>query len=342
MVVPTNTRVLRTQYIPRGEQFSTDFVQSETIPLSTDLSDGGIIVRNLYLALDPYIRFSFENYNGNGSPLGQTVVGFGIGQVHASKNSAYPVGSIVVGFNIGWEEYTHQPNPQLFVIPDTRDPRIDLTEYTNALGINGLTAYAAVKTLVKFKKDQVVYISSAAGPVGTFFAILAKRAGAFVVGSAGTDDKVSYLLKEIGIDAAFNYKTKDSRAELDAIAPNGIDIYFDQVAGETLDIALEKLKFNGQVLAIGNISTVGAKTAYATKNLNLITVKALTINGFTAFQHLDKFPELWKEFEPLIARGEIRTQKPTVIEGVEHVGQAFKDYLDGKYHGKVIVKVADL
>lgn len=115
------------------------------------------------------IRFSFENFNAHGhpsAPLGQTVTGFGVSQVHASKNSAYPVGSIVVGFNIGWEEYTRLSSPKpnsLFVVPEKRDPRVPLTEYIDTLGINGLTVYAAIETLVKFKKDQVVYISSAAG-----------------------------------------------------------------------------------------------------------------------------------------------------------------------------------
>lgn len=178
--------------------------------------------------------------------------------------------------------------------------------------------------------------------IGSLFATLAKRHGAYVIGSAGTDEKVDYLLKDIGVDAAFNYKTKDMRAELDAAAPKGIDIYFDQVAGETLDIALEKLKPNGQVVAIGSISVAGGKTTYAMKNMHLIISKNLTINGFTAFFHLDKFPQFWKEFEPLVANGEIKGQKKTLIEGVERFGEAFEGFLAGKYHGKVIVKVADL
>ncbi|KAG0324746.1 hypothetical protein BGZ99_001466 [Dissophora globulifera] len=333
-----NKRVIRAKYIPHGEQFKPSNVRTETSELNVQLKEGEILLRNLYIPLDPY--------NGpapsGASSLNKTVVGFGLGEVIESKNSAFPVKSIFLGSSAPWELYTvlNSPQTQGFKVPNSQNPEVPLTEYTNALGINGLTAYAAVETLVKFKKDQPVYVSSAAGPVGSFVGILAKRAGAFVIGSAGSDEKVNYLLNDLGFDAAFNYKTKDSRAEIDAAAPQGIEIFFDLVGGETLDIGLEKLKVNGQVVSIGNISTTTAKTPYVTKNLNLIIGKALTVNGFGVFHHLDKFPQLWKEFSPLIASGEIKTQQHTVVKGLENAGQAFADYLDGKFHGKVIVEVA--
>ncbi|KAF9345065.1 hypothetical protein BGX26_003582 [Mortierella sp. AD094] len=339
----SNTRVVRAQYVAQGEKFTAANAKTETIQLDTQLNDGDVLIRNIYLGLDPYTRYFFQNQGSASGNLEETVTGLGIGEVVESKASAFPVNSLVLGFGIGWEQYTRLSNPQaLWVIPDGHNSKVPLTEYSSALGINGLTAYAALETLVKFKKDQVVYISSAAGPVGGFLSILAKRQGAFVIGSAGSDDKVEYLLKDLGLDGAINYKTKDLRSELDAVAPKGIDIYFDLVGGETFDIALEKLKPNGQVVAIGNISTSGSKTPYVTKNLNLIITKALTINGFTAFPHLHKFPQFWKEYAPLIANGEIKSQKQTVIKGVENAPQAFADYLDGKYHGKVIVEVANL
>ncbi|KAF9343983.1 hypothetical protein BGX26_004950 [Mortierella sp. AD094] len=340
----TNTRIVRAQYTSLGERFTTANVKTETIQLDTQLNDGEVLIRNLYIAIDPFIRFSFLNHGGE-STLDKTVTGFGVGEVIDSKASAFPVKSLILGHSIGWEQYTRLSNPNtqtLWVIPDAHNPKVPLTEYTNALGLNGLTAYAAVETLVKFNKDQVVYVSSAAGPVGAFFAILAKRQGAFVIGSAGSDDKVEYFLKDLGLDSAINYKTKDLRSELDAVAPKGIDIYFDLVGGETFDIALEKLKSHGQVVAIGNFSTPGGKNPYVTKNLSLIIAKALTINGFNAFPHFHKFPQFWEEYVPLVANGEIKSQKQTVIKGAENAPQAFADYLDGKYHGKVIVEVANL
>ncbi|KAF9946138.1 hypothetical protein BGZ70_003387, partial [Mortierella alpina] len=250
MAPSTNTRIVRAKYVARGDSFTHENFRTETVPLDHNLKQGDVLIRNIYLALDPFTRFSFES---PAPTLGQTVTGFGLGEVVESKNAAYPVSSIVVGFDFGWEQYTLQSNPRvLHVVPDAQ--QVDLTEYLNALGINGLTSYAAAESLVQFHKDQKIYVSSAAGPVGTFFALLAKRAGAFVIGSAGSDDKIQYLLKDIGLDAAFNYKTQDPRAQLDAAAPGGIDVYFDLVGGETLDVALEKLKDRGQVLAVGNLS----------------------------------------------------------------------------------------
>ncbi|KAG0250600.1 hypothetical protein BG011_008215 [Mortierella polycephala] len=331
-----NTRVVRAKYIAKGDSFTNENFKTETVPVDTNLNDGEILLRNLYLGLDPY-------QGAQASTLNKVVAGFGVSEVVVSKNPSFSVSSIVTGLGIGWEQYTRIANPSImFVIPEARNTKVPLTEYLNALGANGLTAFAAVDTLVKFKKDQVVFVTSAAGPVGAFIAILAKRAGAFVIGSAGSDTKVNYLVQELGLDAAINYKTQDTAAQLSTLAPDGIDIYFDLVGGEVLDIAFEKLKVKGQVVAIGNIAVVNSKTPYSNKNLHLIITKALTINGFTAFHHMHRFPDLWREFEPLIARGEIKSQNHTLIEGVKHAGQAFGDYMDGKYHGKVIVQVATL
>ncbi|KAF9345064.1 hypothetical protein BGX26_003581 [Mortierella sp. AD094] len=313
MAPNSNTRIVRAQYVAQGEKFTAANVKTETIQLDTQLNDGDVLIRNLYVGLDIYTRHSLQE-GGMNANLEETVTSLGIGEVIESKASAFPVKSLVLGFGIGWEQYTRLSNPRaLWIIPDAYNSKVPLAEYANTLGINGFTAYAAVETLVKFKKDQVVYISSAAGPVGGFLSILAKRQGAFVIGSAGSDEKVEYLLKDLGLDAAINYKTKDLRSELDVVAPKGIDIYFDLVGGETFDIALEKLKRDGQVVALGNLSTLGAETPY-----------------------------FWKEYAPLFASGEIKSTKLNVIKGLENAPQGFIDYLDGKYHGKVIIEVASL
>ncbi|KAF9017493.1 hypothetical protein BGZ52_005029, partial [Haplosporangium bisporale] len=227
------------------------------------------------------------------------------------------------------------------IIPDIRNPDVPPEAYLNVLGITGFTAWAALDTLAEFKKDDVVFISSAAGPVGQSLAIYAKRRGAYVIGSAGSDSKVRFLLDELHLDAAFNYRTQDTRSELARLAPQGLDAYLDLVGGETLDIALGKLKNHGHVIAIGNIGTVNGAPAYVTKNLNLIIVKALQINGFTAFEHLHRFPEFWEASKPLVLSGEIKL-RDQVTQGVERAPQLFVDYLQGKFIGKAIVKVADL
>ncbi|GJJ69511.1 hypothetical protein EMPS_01857 [Entomortierella parvispora] len=340
-----NTHIVRASHLAKGQTFDVSLFKSENVEIDSTLNEGEVLIRSLYLALDPFIRYSFLEDSSASGPLNGPVGGIGIGEVIESKNPAFPVKSVVLGFGFEWAEYSKVTAAKLqafFVIPNPRNPKIALTEYLNVLGLNGLTSFAAVETLVKFKKDQVVFVSSAAGPVGSFFAILAKRAGAFVIGSAGSDEKIQYLLKDIGIDAAFNYKTQDASVELSKISKDGIDIYFDLVGGEQFDIALEKLKPHGQVVAIGNISESNAKTPYVTKNLGFIIRKALTINGFTAYHHFDKVPLLWKTIGPLVENGEIPAQKEVVIKGIDNAPQSFVDYLNGKYHGKVYVEVATL
>ncbi|KAF9937250.1 hypothetical protein BGZ65_001637 [Modicella reniformis] len=346
----SNTRIIRAKGVGKGEDFSEENFKTETVEFDSTLKDGEILVRNLYISLDPFIRLGFEGQDPKTSPyLNQTVAAVGISEVIDSKDLAFPVSSIVLGLRIGWEQYTLlKDSNALFVLP--YDPKkgdlnkLPLMEYSNALGIQGLTSFAAVKaTIGSFKKDQVVFISSAAGPVGGFFALYAKHQGAFVIGSAGSDDKVQYLLNDLHLDAAFNYKTQDMRTELQRLAPSGrLDVYVDTVGGETLDIAMEHLKDKSHILVIGNMAEANSKTPYVPKNWKMVISKSLTLHGFTAFHHFDKFPQLWEEIGPLIESGKWKSQKNTVEEGLESAPKTFVDYLRGKYHGKVMIKVSDL
>ncbi|KAG0054182.1 hypothetical protein BGZ83_011792 [Gryganskiella cystojenkinii] len=343
MTSTTNTQILRAKYIGHDEIFKKEHLKIASVKTDTTLNEGEILVRNLQLSLDPYTRFSFEKEGERvAAPLDSVVSGFGVAEVIASKNPAFPVSSIVLGSGIAWEQYTKHSNLQgFFVIPDARNPKIPLANYLNVLGMNGLTAFAAVETNVKFHKGQVVYVPSAAGPVGSFLCFLAKRDGAFVIGSAGSEEKIQYLLRDVGVDYAFNYKTQDSRVEITKAAPQGVDVYFDLVGGETFDIALEKLVNKGQIIAIGNISQSG-KTPYIMKNWSLFIFKTLQMTGFTVFNHLDNFPRLWKEIGPLVAEGKFKNQQLTIVKGIEKTPEVYADYLDGKYFGKVVVEVASL
>jgi len=162
-----------------------------------------------------------------------------------------------------------------------------------------------------------------------------------VIGSAGSEEKVKYLLRDIGVDCAFNYKTQDSRVELSKAASGGVDLFFDLVGGETFDIALEKIKNEGQIVTIGNISQSGT-APYVMKNWPMFIFKALKMNGFTVFNHLDKLPLLWKEIGPLVAEGKFKSQQLTIVKGVENTSTVYVDYLNGKYFGKVVIEVAAL
>ncbi|KAF9332140.1 hypothetical protein BG006_004984 [Podila minutissima] len=263
-----NTRILRAKYAT-DHALTIDNFKQDTAQLDTTLQAGEILV----------------------STLNQVITGFGLGEVIESKDPDFPRGAIVLGSNLPWESDR---------LGDARNPKIPICAYLNVLGVTGLTAWAAVDTIVKkFKKDQIVYISSAPGiwgnlqwdPVGTFFAILAKCEGAFMVGCAGSDDKVQYFLENIGLDACFNYKTQDARAELAKAAPQGLDIHIDLVGNETLDIALEKIKDNGLVVVVGNFESAAGKAEYVFKNMMQIIFKALRVEGFAVFQHLHRYPD---------------------------------------------------
>ncbi|KAF9348970.1 hypothetical protein BGX26_012679 [Mortierella sp. AD094] len=337
-----NTRVLKAKLTNGEESLDLSHFRTETVELDTaTLLEGEILVRNLYLGLDPYIRFSFETKGGKPRTLDEPISAFGVAEVIDSKNKDFPISSIVLGSNIRWEQYTRFSNPAagLRIIPDARNPNIALSAYVNALGVNGLTAFASWEAHVKINKGQTVYVSSTAGPIGSMFATLAKRRGCIVIGSAGSDEKVKYLLEDLKLDAAFNYK-KNLAQELHAAAPNGIDLYIDLVGNETLDVALGEMNLFGQVLAIGNISNMQG-ASYVMKNLGDIINKSLVVQGFVVFNYLDKFPQLWKTIGPLLESGEVKSQE-TVIEGVENAPEAFVDYLNSKYFGKVVVQVAKL
>ncbi|KAG0028456.1 hypothetical protein BGZ81_004736 [Podila clonocystis] len=193
-----NTRILGAQYAS-NHVLTVDNFKQDTVQLDTALQAGEILVRTLYLSLDPITRLSFNDPHAKVLTLNQVITGFGLGEVIESKDPDFPRGAIVLGSNLPWESVSRiiSNKADLSAIEDARNPKF---------------------------QHQVVDVSSAAGPAGTFFAILAKCEGAFVVGSAGSDDKVQYLLENIGLDAGFNYKTQDARAELaKAAPPQGLD-----------------------------------------------------------------------------------------------------------------------
>ncbi|KAF9212262.1 hypothetical protein BGZ59_007037 [Podila verticillata] len=307
-----NTCIIRAKYAS-DHTLTVDSFKQDTIQLDTSLQAGEILVRTFYLSLDPITRLSFHDPHAEVSTLNQIIAGFGLGDMIESQDPDFPRDAIVLSSNLSWESVSRiSDKTGLGVIEDARNPNIPVYAYLNV----------AVDTIVKkFKKDQTVYISSAAGPVGTFFAILAKCEGAFVIGSAGSDDKVQYLLKNIGLDAAFNYKTQDARAELDKESPKCLDIYVDLLGIQTLDIGLEKIKDNGLVVAVGNFESAAGKADYVFKNMMQIIFKALRVQGFAVFQHLHRYPDFWADVKPRVVSGQIKVQI-TAVEGLEKIAEA--------------------
>ncbi|KAF9179742.1 hypothetical protein BGZ51_006566 [Haplosporangium sp. Z 767] len=329
-----------TEFPVPGEHFDV-----QTKDLTVNLSAKDVLLRNLYVSVDPYMRGRMRNTDKSyigGFQIGQPLNGYGVAEVIESKNDAFPVGTVVAGF-VGWEEYTVAPGAQgLRAISDARNPKIPLSSYLGVLGMPGLTAYSSLKIIGQPKAGETIFISAASGAVGQLVGQIAKRQGLRVVGSVGADDKVEYLLKDLKFDAAFNYKKGDILENLKAAAPEGIDIYFENVGGETLEAALEVMNTHGRVIACGMISQYNTQTPYGVRNLPHIVTKRITMRGFIASDFQKECgADFVKDLGSWLAKGEI-IYKEDITDGIENAPDSFVGMLKGKNFGKQIVKIADL
>ncbi|KAG0208760.1 hypothetical protein BGX28_000381 [Mortierella sp. GBA30] len=328
-----------TEYPVVGEHFAVQKTE-----LNTQLNENDVLLRNLYISLDPYIRGRMRNvksYVGN-FEIGQPMNSAGVSEVIESKNSAFPVGSIVTGF-VGWEECSVVPGAQgLRIIPDARSSKIPLSSYVGVLGMPGLTAYSSLKIIGQPKAGETIFISAASGAVGQLVGQMAKNLGLRVVGSAGSDEKVEFLLKELKFDAAFNYKKGSILASLKTAAPEGIDIYYENVGGETLEAALEVMNAHGRVVACGMISQYNTQTPYGVRNLTHIVTKRITMRGFIVSDFAAECgADFAKDVGSWLTNREI-IYKEDIAVGIDSAPDAFVGMLQGKNFGKQIVKIADL
>ncbi|KAG0314784.1 hypothetical protein BGZ99_007852 [Dissophora globulifera] len=330
-----------TEYPVPGKHFAV-----ETRKLNTELKENDVLIRNLFLSLDPYLRgrmrdSHIESYIPS-FQIGQPMVSGGVSEVTESKNLAFPVGSIVTG-TIGWEEYTLVSGGQdLRVIPDARESKIPLSAYVGVLGMPGMTAYSSLKLIGQLKAGETIFISAAAGAVGQLVGQMAKRQGLRVIGSVGSDDKVDFLLNELKFDAAFNYKKGSILENLKAAAPKGIDIYYENVGGEQLEAALEVLNVHGRILACGMVSQYNTPTPYGVKNLMNIVGKRITIRGFFVTELAEECEaDFAKDVGSWLIKGEI-IYREDIAEGLDSAPEAFVGMLQGKNFGKQVVKIADL
>ncbi|KAG0287691.1 hypothetical protein BGZ98_004544 [Dissophora globulifera] len=330
-----------TEYPVPGEHLAV-----ETRKLNAELKDNDVLVRNLFLSLDPYMRGRMKDGHVKSYisyfQIGQPMTGGGVSEVTESKNPAFPVGSIVTGM-VGWEEYTLVTGGQdLRVIPNARESKLPLSSYIGVLGMPGMTAYSSLKIIGKPKAGETIFISAAAGAVGQLVGQLAKRLGLRVIGSVGSDDKVDFLLNELKFDAAFNYKKGSILENLKAAAPKGVDIYYENVGGEQLEAALDTLNIHGRIIACGMISQYNTPNPYGVKNLMNIVGKRITIRGFFVSDFAEECEaDFAKDVGTWLVKGEI-IYREDIAEGLDSAPEAFVGMLKGKNFGKQVVKVAVL
>jgi len=294
-----------------------------------------VLVRNTLMSLDPYMRGRMSDAKSYVPPyaVGEPLHGVAIGWVAASR-SEIPVGTWL-RHDRGWRDCatiaaTHVQPIDVNIAPPSA--------YLGVLGMPGLTAFVGLHDIGGLKAGDVVFISSAAGAVGSVAGQIAKRHGATVIGSAGSDEKVAYLTNELGFDAAFNYKNGNSAEQLGRLAPNGIDLYFDNVGGEQLEAALSAINDYGRIVACGMIAHYN-ESVPAPRNLPAIVRKRLTMRGFIVFDHQKRNADFIREVAPAVRAGQIKFPE-SFVDGLENAPQAFIDMLrGGKYLGKVVVRI---
>ncbi|MEU4143824.1 NADP-dependent oxidoreductase [Streptomyces parvulus] len=317
---------------PKPEDFA--LVEAE-VPTPRE---GQVLVRNLYVSVDPYMRGRMSAAKSYAEPyeLGKAMQGGAVGEVVASNAEGFAAGDHVLHF-LGWREYAAvNAKTAVKVDPDAAP----LSTYLGVLGMTGLTAYAGLLRTASFKEGDTVFVSGAAGAVGSQVGQLAKLKGAArVIGSAGSDEKVRLLVDEYGFDAAFNYKDAPVSEQLRAAAPDGIDVYFDNVGGDHLEAAIGSLNLNGRIAICGAISVYNnTEPAPGPKNLARLIQTRGRIEGFLVGDHYDLQSKFVEEVGPWVASGALKYRE-TVVEGIENNLEAFLGVLRGDNTGKMIVKL---
>jgi hypothetical protein len=301
-----------------------------------DPVDGEILVRNAFVSVDPYMRGRMNDVRSYVPPfsVGEPLTGGAVGEVVASRAEGVAEGSWVV-HDHGWREAAVVSGERARAFDPATAP---LSTSLGVLGMPGLTAFVGVADIGGVKDGDTVLVSGAAGAVGSLAGQLACLRGARVIGSAGSRAKTAWL-EELGFDAAFDYHEVAPREALRELAPDGIDVYFDNVGGETLEAAIGALNRHGRIVACGSISGYNAtEPPPGPRNLFMVVTKRLRMQGFIVFDHFDRWSAFLAEAGPLVADGTIGYRE-TVVDGVERAPEAFLALFAGDNVGKMLVRV---
>lgn len=323
---------------PVGMVKETDFSYSEE-PIPA-LAEGDVLVRTTYLSLDPSMRGQMENRADYVAPLaiGDVMRAGGVGVVEASRNTNFAVGAMVGGtFGMQTHALFHGDNVPLRVFPKNTDPVAAL----GVFGGTGMTAYFGMLELGKPRPGDTVVVSGAAGATGSVAGQIARLKGCRVIGIAGSADKCKWLTDELGFSAAINYRQDDVGKALTELCPKGIDVYFDNVGGEILDLCLARIAMNARVVICGGISRYNATGPIpGPKNYFNLVFRRARMEGFIVIDYARRFEEAAIEMRVWLDAGLLK-HKATVIEGFDQLPRALIKLFEGENTGKMMVKVAN-
>lgn len=317
--------------IPSAENFA---LAQNTLP---EIQDGEVLVKNLWMSVDPYMRGRMMDRASYIAPfqIGEALEGGAIGEVIESKNTEFPVGTKVNSMQ-GWRSHYISNGNGLTALPVTPLPD---QSFLGIMGMPGMTAWTGLFRIANLKPTDTVFISAASGAVGSVACQIAKMHGCTVVGSTGSDDKVA-LLKSLGVDVVINYKKESNLIEaLAKAAPQGIDVYFENVGGEHLEAALANMNDYGRIAVCGMISQYNATEPQpGPTNLAMLIIKKLKVEGFIVFDHWAHYGEFAQQMGQWISEGKIKWEE-TVYEGLAEAPNAFIGLFEGKNKGKMLVKL---
>ncbi len=322
-----NRRVLFVKR-PEGAVDESSFEADEQ-PVGEPLP-GEVLVRNIYLSCDPYLRGRMDGAFELGVPITARVVG----QVAASADPAFAAGDHVWGF-LGWEEYSTVRGADLTKVDPSLGP---LSHAISVRGMPGLTAWVGLVDIGKPQPGETVFVSSATGAVGQVVGQLAARAGARVVGSGGTDAKVAHAVDRLGYDAAFNYRDTTPQEALRDLCPDGIDVYFDNVGGDTLEAVLANANPHARIAVCGMISRYESRDDPGVRNLISVLANRLTITGFSIYDHVHRLPWFVPKMGRWLAEGSI-VYDEDIVDGIDSLPGAFLGMLAGDNVGKRLVRI---
>jgi len=331
--MPTNRRVVLASR-PSGWVSEANF-KIEEAPLRAP-ADGEVLVKNLWLSLDPYMRGRMNEGKSYAAKqeIGEVMIGGTVGEVVESRNPKFAKGDHVLGM-LGWQQYGLSDGKGLNKVDASRVP---LSAYLGVLGMPGVTAWVGLLDICQPKADETVVVSAASGAVGSVVGQIAKIKGCRAVGIAGGRQKCDYVVKQFGFDACVDYKTGALNDDLKAAVPGGIDCYFENVGGEILDAALRRMNAFSRIAVCGLISQYNATEPYGVKTVQSILTNRIKVQGFIVSDRMELWPKALADLAGWVAAGKIKYRE-TITEGLENAPKAFIGLLKGENFGKQLVRL---
>ncbi|MBI2754812.1 MAG: NADP-dependent oxidoreductase [Betaproteobacteria bacterium] len=299
--------------------------------------EGEVLVKNLWLSLDPYMRgrISQQKSYVKGVEVGEVMVGQTAGEVLQSKHSGFKPGDNVLT-QLGWQTFGCAKGEEITKVDANRAP---LSYYLGVLGMPGMTAYFGLNEIGQPKKGETVVVSAASGAVGSVVGQLARIAGCRAVGIAGGAQKCAYVANELGFDACVDYKAGNLYRDLKEACPKGVDVYFENVGGETLDTMLRLMNPFSRIVVCGLISDYNATEPYGVKMFRSILVNRIKVQGMIVFDWRDRYGEALKALAGHLAAGKLKYRE-SVLAGIENAPKGLIGLLKGQNFGKQLVKLA--